>query len=126
MDDPSLAHEVINQFHALGMRIIIDDFGTGYSSLSFLQTLPIHGVKIDRSFVKQMEMGDSRGETIVQSIIDLGRNLGLEVVAVGVQSPGLHRRLDEMGCTKAQGFHIGQPMTASELTRWLSFDRVRR
>ena len=126
MDDPSLAHEVIDQFHALGMRIIIDDFGTGYSSLSFLQTLPIHGIKIDRSFVKQMEMGDSRGETIVQSIIDLGRNLGLEVVAVGVQSPGLHRRLDEMGCTKAQGFHIGQPMTASELTRWLSFDRVRR
>ena len=93
MDDPSLAHEVIDQFHTLGVRTIIDDFGTGYSSLSFLQTLPIHGIKIDRSFVGQMGAGDNGAETIVRSIIDLGRNLGLEVVAVGVQSPELHQRL---------------------------------
>ena len=126
MDDPSLAREVIDQFHALGVKIIIDDFGTGYSSLSFLQTLPIHGIKIDRSFVSQMDGGDSGAETIVRSIIDLGRNLGLEVVAVGVQSPDLERRLDELGCAKAQGFHIGRPMTAGELTQWLSSDRVRR
>jgi diguanylate cyclase (GGDEF)-like protein len=126
MDDASLAHEVIDQFHALGVRTIIDDFGTGYSSLSFLQTLPIHGIKIDRSFVGQMGAGDSGAETIVRSIIDLGRNLGLEVVAVGVQSADLHQRLDEMGCTKAQGFHIGRPMTANELTQWLGSDRIGR
>jgi EAL domain-containing protein (putative c-di-GMP-specific phosphodiesterase class I) len=126
MDDPSLAHEVIEQFHALGVRTIVDDFGTGYSSLSYLQTLPIHGIKIDRSFVGQMSAGDSGAETIVRSIIDLGRNLGLEVVAVGVQSPELHRRLDEMGCTKAQGFHIGRPMTSNELTAWLGADRIGR
>ena len=124
MDDPSLAHEVIEQFHALGVRTIIDDFGTGYSSLSYLQTLPIHGIKIDRSFVGQMGAGDSGAETIVRSIIDVGRNLGLEVVAVGVQSPELHRRLDEMGCTKAQGFYIGRPMTSSEFTTWLGSDRI--
>jgi diguanylate cyclase (GGDEF)-like protein len=126
MDDPSLAHELIHQFHALGVRTIIDEFGAGYSSLSFLQTLPIHGIKIDRSFVVQMGTGDAGAETIVRSIIDLGRNLGLEVVAVGVQSLDLQRRLSEMGCTKAQGFHIGRPMTASELTSWLTSDRIRR
>ena len=124
MDDPSLAHEVIDQFHTLGVRTIIDDFGTGYSSLSFLQTLPIHGIKIDRSFVGQMGAGDNGAATIVRSIIDLGRNLGLEVVAVGVQSLDLHQRLDEMGCTKAQGFHIGRPMTSNELTQWLGSDRI--
>jgi diguanylate cyclase (GGDEF)-like protein len=125
MDDPSLAHELIHQFHALGVRTTIDDFGAGFSSLSFLQTLPITGLKIDRSFVVQMGTGDGGAETIVRSIIDLGRNLGLEVVAVGVQSPDLHRRLAEMGCTRAQGFHIGRPMTANELTTWLSSDRIR-
>jgi EAL domain-containing protein (putative c-di-GMP-specific phosphodiesterase class I) len=126
MDDPSLAHEVIDQFHTLGVRTIIDDFGTGYSSLSFLQTLPIHGIKIDRSFVGQMGAGDSGAETIVRSIIDLGRNLGLEVVAVGVQTLDLQHRLAEMGCTKAQGFHIGRPMTARELSSWLSSDHLRQ
>ena len=124
MDDPTLAHELIHRFHGLGVRTIIDDFGTGYSSLSYLQTLPIHALKVDRSFVVQMGTGDTGAETIVRSIIDLGRNLGLEVIAVGVQSPDLHQRLDEMGCTKAQGFHIGRPMTANELTQWLSSDRI--
>ena len=96
----------------------VDDFGTGYSSLSYLRRLPVHELKIDQSFVAGMLI-DPQDEVIVRSTVDLGHNLGLLVVAEGVESVAILERLREIGCDVAQGFCISEPVLANELIEWL-------
>ena len=100
----------------MGVRLSIDDFGTGYSSLAYLKRLPVDEIKIDRSFVHRTWTSDEDDATIVRSTIDLGRNLGLEVVAEGVESGPIWDRLAELGCNVAQGYYLSRPLPADELT----------
>jgi len=105
----------------LGVEISIDDFGTGYSSLAYLRQLPVDEIKIDRSFV--MGMADEADDAvIVRSTVDLGRNLGLDVVAEGVESAKLWHRLRDLGCHTAQGYFISRPVPAADLAAWLAAD----
>jgi EAL domain-containing protein (putative c-di-GMP-specific phosphodiesterase class I) len=99
----------------MGVRVAIDDFGTGYSSLSYLTQLPVDELKIDRSFVRGMA-DDAGHATIVRSIIELGHSLGLRVVAEGLEDDESYRRLVELNCDLAQGYHLGRPVPAPALT----------
>jgi diguanylate cyclase len=118
MADPALALDVLGRLHALGVGLALDDFGTGYSSMAYLKALPVDELKVDRSFVGQMASSTSDA-VIVRSTIDLGHNLGLHVVAEGVESEGTWEELKTLGCDTAQGYHLGRPMPATELERWL-------
>jgi diguanylate cyclase (GGDEF)-like protein len=112
--DPFRVRDVLNRLNDMGLRLAIDDFGTGYSSLAYLKRLPVQTIKIDRSFV--MAMDESQNDaTIVRSTIDLGRNLGLAVVAEGVESQVVWDTLRDQGCTLAQGYFISTPVPADEL-----------
>ncbi|MGO4306819.1 putative bifunctional diguanylate cyclase/phosphodiesterase [Cupriavidus sp. RAF12] len=118
MEDPNNAIETLDRLHALGIRLAIDDFGTGYSSLSYLKRMPVDELKIDKSFV--MGMAQHRDdETIVRSTIDLGHNMGLKVVAEGVESEDILERLRDLRCDLAQGFHLCRPLPPSRLEAWL-------
>ena len=108
-----------------GVRLAIDDFGTGYSSLAYLQRLPIHVVKIDQSFVRDMQRSGDRAGLLVSMMIELSHKLGYRVVAEGVETAHVAALLRAMGCEEAQGYHFGRPMTAADFTRWLSSDRSR-
>ncbi len=119
MDDPLYAMEVLGKLKALGVASSIDDFGTGYSSLAYLKNLPIDELKIDRSFVGTM-VTDESDLTIVRSIIDLSHNLGLDVVAEGVEDADTLARLAEMGCDRAQGYYLSRPVPAEELAAWIA------
>ena len=119
MSDPARAMGVLHRLSNQGIRIAIDDFGTGYSSMSYLKELPVAELKIDRSFVTDLPT-DGSNAVLVQSAVDLGHNLGLSVVAEGVEDEQVLERLRAMGCDIAQGFHIGRPVTAVELEGWLS------
>ena len=101
------------------LTLSIDDFGTGYSSLANLKRLPVDGIKIDKSFVIDMPH-DASDAAIVRSTIDLAHNLGLRVVAEGVESHQAWTRLDELGCDLAQGFYVSRPLPASDLGRLLT------
>ena len=116
--DAPRTRATIDELHAVGLRLAVDDFGTGYSSLSYLRRLPVHELKIDRSFVSGM-LTDPQDEVIVRSTIDLGHNLGLRVVAEGAESEAILTRLTEFGCDVAQGFGIAQPMPADQLVKWV-------
>ena len=117
MADPVGALTILTRLHDMGIRLSIDDFGTGYSSLSYLKRLPVDEIKIDKSFVLEMPTnGDD--ETIARSIIDLGHNLGLRVVAEGVEDDATWAQLATMGRDVAQGYFISRPIPAPELTRW--------
>ncbi|HEY2814038.1 MAG TPA: EAL domain-containing protein [Acidimicrobiales bacterium] len=124
MDDPFLAVEVLGQLHDLGVHTSIDDFGTGQSSLSYLKHLPIDEIKIDRSFVGGMSTCASDA-TIVRAIIDLGHNLGLQVVAEGVEDDDMVTRLRSLGCDRAQGFHLSKPLASDDVTHVLQQERLR-
>ncbi len=116
--NPTRAKAVLGELSQLGIRLSIDDFGTGYSSLAYLRELPVDEIKIDRSFV--MGMGAEAGDAvIVRSTVDLGRNLGLEVVAEGVETIEHWERLRELGCNIAQGYYLSRPVPADELCSWL-------
>ena len=119
MADPSLALEVLGQLHRLGVGLAVDDFGTGYSSMAYLQELPVDELKIDRSFVSQMATSPSDA-VIVRSTIDLGHNLGLRVVAEGVETQHAWQQLSALGCDIAQGDYLGRPMPAAELEQQLT------
>ena len=109
--------QVLDQLSAMGVRLSLDDFGTGYSSLSYLKRLPLDELKIDRSFVMNM-LENEDDAIIVRSTIDLGRNLGLEVVAEGVESEETWGQLRRLGCNVAQGYYLTRPVPAAELERW--------
>ena len=112
--DPFRVRHVIDRLNELGVGFAIDDFGTGYSSLAYLKQLPVQTIKIDRSFV--MDMLESESDAaIVRSTIDLARNLGLRVVAEGVETEAMWDALREQGCTLAQGYLISKPVSAAEL-----------
>jgi diguanylate cyclase (GGDEF)-like protein len=112
--DPFRVRQVLNRLNEMGLKLAIDDFGTGYSSLAYLKRLPVQAIKIDRSFVMGM-CEDANDATIVRSTIDLGRNLGLDIVAEGVESQEVWDALRAYGCSLAQGYLIGRPAPAEEL-----------
>ena len=116
--DPGLSLPIFEQLRALGVRLSIDDFGTGYSSFAHLRTLPVDEIKIDRTFVRDM-MADPQDAAIVQSTIQLGRSIGRQVVAEGVETAAVLECLAELGCDYAQGYHIARPMTEARLREWL-------
>jgi len=117
MDDPQRALVTLNRLSGLGFKLSIDDFGTGYSSLAYLKHLPVDELKIDKSFVLGMET-DLDDAKIVRSIIDLAHNMGLTVVAEGVESAPVWTLLRELECDAAQGYHMGKPMPANEFPAW--------
>jgi diguanylate cyclase (GGDEF)-like protein len=118
VSDSVRGSSVLNDLHALGLRLSMDDFGTGYSSLSQLRQLPIDEVKVDKSFV--LGMSTSQGESfIARSIIELAHNLGLHVVAEGVEDEVTRNLLAEMGCDKLQGFLVSRPLPEDRLESWL-------
>ncbi len=118
MLDPAVALEVLQELDAVGVKLSIDDFGTGYSSLGYLKTLPVDELKIDKSFVLPMCENESDA-MIVRSTVDLAHNLGLKVVAEGIESDRHITHLRELGCDIGQGFHISRPLPWQELAEWL-------
>jgi diguanylate cyclase (GGDEF)-like protein len=116
--DPFRVRVVLNRLNEMGLRLAIDDFGTGYSSLAYLRNLPVHAIKIDRSFVMGMSE-DASDATIVRSTIDLAHNLGLEVVAEGVETQEVWDALRAQGCSLAQGYFISKPAPPAELAELL-------
>ncbi|MFZ5759397.1 MAG: putative bifunctional diguanylate cyclase/phosphodiesterase [Thermodesulfobacteriota bacterium] len=116
--DPNRAMEILKRLADLNIRISIDDFGTGYSSLAYLRKMPATEVKIDKSFVMDM-MNNENDAAIVRATIDLAHNLGLQVVAEGVESREIADRLRDLGCDLLQGYYFSKPIAATELTEWL-------
>jgi diguanylate cyclase (GGDEF)-like protein len=121
MVDPARVRTVVLRLHELGVRIAIDDFGTGYSSLTYLKRLPVDVLKIDRSFVAGM-LDDKSDRAIVRSTIDLAHNLGLDVVAEGVETRALWEALQTLGCDVVQGWYLGMPAPADATTARLLRD----
>jgi diguanylate cyclase (GGDEF)-like protein len=121
----SRSESVLTGLANLGVRLAIDDFGTGYSSLSRLKRLPVHEVKVDRSFVVNM-VANHDDHAIVRSTIDLAHNLGLTVVAEGVEDEATWDRLNQLGCDTAQGYYVAQPLPAGVLESWLEERQARR
>jgi sensor c-di-GMP phosphodiesterase-like protein len=123
MADPKRAIEVLERIHASGVVIAVDDFGTGYSSLAYLKGLPVGELKIDKSFV--LTMRDQATDTaIVQTIVDLARNLGLDVCAEGVEDAEVAQLLRDKGCDLAQGYHYARPLAADAFLAWLNAQPV--
>lgn len=114
MHDPRRAVTLLNRIAERGVKLSIDDFGVGYASLDYLRRLPVNALKIDRSFIKNM-LVNSADATIVNATIQLAHNLGLEVIAEGVESQTTLERLESMTCDAVQGYHIGRPLPAAEL-----------
>jgi EAL domain-containing protein (putative c-di-GMP-specific phosphodiesterase class I) len=108
----------LHEIQRLGPEIGVDDFGTGYSSLQYLLRFPIDSLKVARTFVDGLDLGDDRA-TLARAIIDLGSSLGLRIVAEGVERPAQLAALAGLGCDFAQGFLLGRPMPAGELTALL-------
>ena len=125
MQEPARAIELLGRLHALGVTLSIDDFGTGYSSLSYVKRLPVHELKIDRSFTRNI-VGDLRDRAIVLSTIELGHNLGLTVVAEGVEDTASLEMLHKLGCDYAQGYAIARPLDAHALLQWLAMRDLAR
>jgi diguanylate cyclase (GGDEF)-like protein len=118
MANPALAQQILTDLHRLGVRLSIDDYGTGYSSMAYVKRLPVDELKIDRSFVLGMTHDDNDA-ILVRSAVDLGHNLGLTVVAEGVERADHVLALRRLGCDTAQGYHYARPMPAAELTAWV-------
>jgi EAL domain-containing protein (putative c-di-GMP-specific phosphodiesterase class I) len=115
MADPVRAAAVLRGLSELGVAVAVDDYGTGYSSLSYLRSLPIGTLKIDRSFVTRMRQ-DEGNAVIVRSTIELAHNLGLRVVAEGVEDLETYDVLADLGCTVAQGYFLSRPLPPETLT----------
>ncbi len=118
LEDIETVTESLHRLSRLGVRISIDDFGVGYSSLRYLRRLPVHTIKIDRSFVKDMET-EGENAVIVRSTIELAHNLGRRVVAEGVETQGAFDLLVRLGCDCAQGYFFSRPIPADEFGPWV-------
>ena len=119
MLDPNQVIKTLDQLASLGVKLSIDDFGTGHSSLLHLKRMPVHTLKVDKSFVIDMD-SDEENASIVRATIDLAHNLGLSVTAEGVESGVVLEMLKEMGCDFCQGYYVGKPVTLQEMQLWLS------
>jgi diguanylate cyclase (GGDEF)-like protein len=117
--DPAKTDSALQRLKEMGVHLSIDDFGTGYSSLSYLQKLPVNEIKIDKSFVAGLP-ADERSSAIVRSIIDLGRNLRLSVVAEGIEDRPTWDLLADLCCEAAQGYHICRPLPPDEFVKWVN------
>jgi EAL domain-containing protein (putative c-di-GMP-specific phosphodiesterase class I) len=124
MADPSRTLTVLRMLADLGVALSIDDFGTGYSSLSYLKRLDAHELKIDKSFVMGMSH-NSNDAVIVRSTIELGHNLGLRMVAEGVEDAQTWRLLRALGCDVVQGYHLSRPLPPQQITAWLNEHELR-
>ncbi|MBI5259350.1 MAG: EAL domain-containing protein [Burkholderiales bacterium] len=119
MDDPQRAEATLNRLAERGFKLSIDDYGTGYSSLAYLQRLPVGELKIDKAFVMAMEK-EAGAATIVRSTIDLAHNLGLTVVAEGVEDAAILDHLKRLHCDDAQGYHLSKPLPAAGFEAWVA------
>jgi diguanylate cyclase (GGDEF)-like protein len=122
MNDPIRAQSTLERLSAMGAELSIDDFGTGYSSLAYLKRLPVNELKIDKSFVQQINHDDD-DRTIVKSTIDLGHNMGKRVVAEGVETPEAMQLLQDMQCDQAQGNYIAEAIPAEQFVTWCQNQR---
>lgn len=119
MKNPERSAQILNLFSDAGMKISIDDFGTGYSSLAYLQKFPIAELKIDKTFITDLTK-DSTNYPIVKASIALAHDLGISVVAEGIESKEVHSLLVDLKCDRVQGFHYAKPMSFQQLEKWLS------
>jgi EAL domain-containing protein (putative c-di-GMP-specific phosphodiesterase class I) len=119
ISNPDQALNVLRQVRALGVRLSVDDFGTGYSSMAYLQDMPITEVKIDRCFISRMNDED-QSRAIVHAVLDLARNLNLQVVAEGVEDQQTWDELSALGCDISQGFFFSKPLPPAELADWIT------
>jgi EAL domain-containing protein (putative c-di-GMP-specific phosphodiesterase class I) len=122
MDSPERAIAALESWRSLGVGISIDDYGTGQSSLGYLQKLPATELKIDKSFVQSI-VTDSRNAIMVRSTIHLAHELGMKTVAEGIEDQACLDLLAEMGCDTGQGYHIGRPVSADDLSAFLAARR---
>ena len=118
MEDIDAAAQHLHQLKATGVRIALDDFGTGYSSLSYLRRLPLDKIKIDKSFTGDL-LDDEDDRNIVRVIIQLGRNLNMDVIAEGVESAEQEAYLQDEGCDEVQGYFYSRPLSAPDLWVWM-------
>ncbi|MEO4047650.1 EAL domain-containing protein [Pseudomonas sp. CAU 1711] len=118
MADPEQALGQLQQLCELGVRLSIDDYGTGYSSMAQLKRLPVHELKIDKSFVQDL-LSNPDDDIIVRSTVELGHNMGLRVVAEGVETDAILQRLDQLGCDIAQGYLLSKPLAPAAFAEWL-------
>lgn len=118
MDDPTKALSTLDRLRTMGLNLFVDDYGTGYSSLGYLKSLPVDAIKIDKSFVFDIEK-DADSIAIVRSTIELAHNLGKRVIAEGVENENVMATLIELGCDVAQGYHIARPTPLDELRTWM-------
>ncbi|MCG6898444.1 MAG: EAL domain-containing protein [Gammaproteobacteria bacterium] len=124
MLDPDQVIKTLDQLAAKGLQLSIDDFGTGHSSLVYLKRLPVHTLKVDKSFVTDMDT-DEENAFIIRATIDLAHSLGLTVTAEGVESGAVLYMLKGMGCDYYQGYYVSEPMSKDAMTKWLSQRRER-
>src|SRR5262249_55072265 len=124
MSELAVIDQVLGDLRTMGVQLAVDDFGTGYSSLTFLTRVPVHEVKIDRTFVLRM-LDSDEAQAIVRTTVELGRALGLRVVAEGVETAEQRRALTALGCVSAQGFHFFRPMSPQRVVGVLA-DLFRR
>src|SRR5205807_9702909 len=125
MTDPRRALDSMARLRAIGVEVAIDDFGTGHASLSYLKQMPVEEIKLDRTFVRDMT-SDKNDYTIVRSTIELAHDLGLRVIAEGVEDQATWDMLVRLGCDLAQGYHMSRPLPAGELPRWLAQEPAQR
>ena len=121
MKAPEHTAKLLQALRGKGVRVAIDDFGTGYSSLSYLRRFPIDTLKIDQSFVRQIDTKD--GVSMVKAIIDLGHNLGMRIIAEGVETELEATMLEGMGCERAQGYYFSRPVPPEKIASLLNARR---
>lgn len=117
MSNPTRAREILQSLSSMGIKLSIDDFGTGYSSLAYLKNLPVNEIKVDKSFVIDMLQSNS-DEIIVRTVINLAHNLGLKVVAEGIESKEVWDNLQAINCNTAQGYYLSKPVPAESFYSW--------
>jgi diguanylate cyclase (GGDEF)-like protein len=123
IEEPEQAMNVLNRFKKSGIKLAIDDYGTGYSSLGQLKSMPVDELKIDKSFVLKLEQ-DKDDQVIVRSTIEMGHNIGLTIVAEGVETKAAWDLLESYGCDKLQGYYISKPQSPSDFLHWYSSYQV--
>jgi EAL domain-containing protein (putative c-di-GMP-specific phosphodiesterase class I) len=121
--DPERAKNIVKELHGLGVLISIDDYGTGFSSLGYLRDLRVHALKLDKSFVVDLETR-SQNRVIVESTLQMAHALGLQVVAEGVETKWVEEYLRSIGYDLAQGYLFARPMAAEDCSNWIRRERA--